>query len=295
MKVINLSKNKFDSLSSLELDRDIINTEGAIYNYNYTSKYPGLLKVLYQSDGYVFGNKLYTLEMLDYYRDILLNCFVIPDNLVSVRGKIVGFAFEKINGYNLSTVLKDKKVDNKDKIYYLKTIGDILNKLDNIRKYSELKDLYISDLQECNFMVKPYSRDLYVIDLDSCKINNNVATPARYLTPNSLLNNVKHKYNINTNPNIYAHVIPDANSDLYCYIIIVLNYLSGTKINNISLEDFYNYLNYLEHIGINKNLIAGFNSIVSYGDNVNIGEYLDSLTDENIARSKMNIYKRVKK
>ena len=48
----------------------------------------------------------------------------------------------------------DEKEDKKEKIYYLKTIGDILNKLDNIRKYSELKDLYISlngDLWESNY------------------------------------------------------------------------------------------------------------------------------------------------
>lgn len=88
MKVINLSKNKFDSLSPLKLDREIINTEGTIHDYNYTSNYFGLLK-----------------------------------------------------------------------------------------------ELYISDLQKCNFMVKPYSRNLYVVDLDSCKISNNVSTPARYLTP----------------------------------------------------------------------------------------------------------------
>jgi hypothetical protein len=232
--------------------------------------------------------------MLDYYKDILPNSFVVPDNLVSVRGKVVGFTCQKINGYNLSTILSDKKIDKDDKIYYLKSIGDILEKMDNIRKYSELKDLFLADLHECNFMVKPYSRDLFVVDLDSCKIANNLANPARYLTPFSLLNNADHKYKINNNPSIPAHVIPDANSDLYCYNIMILNFLAGTNINNFSLEEFYDYLNYLEFIGIDKNLLDSFNNIVGYGPNINIREYLDSLTSENIVRSKNNVYKKVK-
>lgn len=295
MKIINISRKKFNSLNLLELDNHIISTEGNIYEYNYTPEYPGLIKKLHQTDGYSFGNKLYTLEMLDFYKNILPNCFIIPDNLVSMRGEIIGFTLKRIPGNNLSTILLSKKVDTKDKIYYLKGIGTILDKLENIRKYTELKDLYITDLQECNFIVNPYTKDLYVIDLDSCKIAGNIASPARYLTPTSLLNNVEHKYTINKNPTISAHVIPNANSDLYCYCIIVLKYLAGMNINNISLEEFYNYLNYLEYIGIHKELISGFNKIVSQGDNVNIGYYLDSLTQENIVRSKIKVYEKVTK
>lgn len=294
MKTIHLSKRKFKELDLLELDKDTINTEGTIFELDYNN-YSGLLKKLYCTEGYSFGNKLYTLEMLDFYRDILPNCFVIPDSLVSVAGEVVGFTFKKINGYNLQTVLNDKSIDYKDKLYYLKSIGDVLDKIASIRKNSELKDLFISDLQECNFMVNPLNRDLSVIDLDSCKIANNIASPARYLTPKSLLNNVKSKYKINDDPNISAHVIPDANSDLYCYCIVVLKYLYGDSVNNMSLEEFYNYLNYLDHIGINKELLDGFYYIVSIRNNINISTYIESLTSENIVRSKKNVYSKVMK
>jgi hypothetical protein len=75
---------------------------------------------------------------------------------------------------------------------------------------------------------------------------------------------------------------------------MILNFLAGTNINNFSLEEFYDYLNYLEFIGIDKNLLDSFNNIVGYGPNINIREYLDSLTSENIVRSKNNVYKKVK-
>lgn len=31
-----------------------------------------------------------------------------------------------------------------------------------------------------------------------------------------------------------------------CYIIMILNYLYGENVNNLSLTDFYDYLEYLE-------------------------------------------------
>ena len=165
-----------------------------------------------------------------------------------------------------------------------------MNKLENIRKYTDLKDIFIGDLQECNFVVNPYSKDLFVVDLDSCKISNNVSQSGRYLTRGALLNNASHKYTINYDESILAHIIPNQNSDLYCYNIMVLNYLYGSNMNSVSLVEFYDYLNYLEYIGMDKDLIDCFSRIVSYGDNVNVSQYLDSLTSENIVRANKKVY-----
>lgn len=294
MEVINMSKKKFESLRPLILSDGVVNTEAVIYDFRYSSKFDGVLKKLNRVDGNVFGSKLYTLEMLDYYRAILPNCFVVPDCLVTVKNVVVGFAMPKIWGDNLSVILKNNNIGYKEQIYYLKCIGEILNKLENVRTYTELKDIFIGDLQECNFVVNPYTKDLFVIDLDSCKISNNISQSGRYLTRGALLNNASHKYTINYDESILAHVVPNKNSDLYCYIIMVLNYLYGSNINNVSLEYFYDYLNYLEYIGMNRELLDSFSNIVSYGDNVNICEYLDGITKENIFRAKKKVYEIVK-
>ena len=134
---------------------------------------------------------------------------------------------------------------------------------------------------------------LYVVDLDSCKISNNIASPSRYLNRHGLLNNTIYKYRVNDGDNS-AYIIPDRNSDLYCYNIMVLNYLYGANINNISLVEYYDYLNYLEYIGMDMELLYKFNNLVTSRDNDNIGNYLDTISQENIVRSNNRVYKKVR-
>lgn len=293
MKTIDISKRKFSNLQPLTLSNKIVNTEAVIYHFRYSSDYDGVLKKLYLSSGNVFASKLYTIEMLNCYRNILPESFVIPDALVSVRGEIVGFCMPKVMGDNLSVLLSDDNVDYREQLFYLKCVGEEIEKLNNIRKYSYLKDIYFGDLQECNFVVDRNSKKLFAVDLDSCKISGNVAMASRYLNPKALLDSTINKYTINKDDNVLAYIIPTSNSDLYCYNIMVLNYLYGDNINNLSESAFYDYLNYLRYIGIDYSLLDSFSKLVKYKDNDNISCYLDSLSRENICRAKGYVYKRV--
>lgn len=135
--------------------------------------------------------------------------------------------------------------------------------------------------------------ELYVIDLDSCKIGTNAPCPARYLTPSALLNNVKGKYNIVDNDKVPGHVVADENTDIYCYIITILNYLYGCNINNLSIDQFYNYLNYLENIGFHKELVEYFSRIVINKCNENPVNLLDSITNEQVYRAKEIVYRKL--
>lgn len=294
MKIINISQKKFDSLPRLQLPNDIVNTEAELYHFRYHKLFNGVLKKLYQIEGNSFANKLYTMEMLDFYKQYLPNDFVIPDTLISIKGEIKSFGMPEIEGTNLSVLLRDDNISKELQLYFLKEIGIILDKLRNIRIHTPLKDIFIGDLQECNFIANPFTKDLYVIDLDSCKIAGNLASPARYLTKNALLNNASHKYKINKCQNIAAHVIPNETSDLYCYIIVILNYLYGANLNNISLEEFYEYLNYLEDLKLSINLLEIFESIVSYKETTNPKDLIKTLTTEQIIRAKHNVYKKVR-
>ena len=125
----------------------------------------------------------------------------------------------------------------------------MLNQLSYIRKTTPLKDFYINDLNVTNFIVNPSNCELSIIDLDSAKIGTNAACTARLLTTKALLNNVKGKYNINEDKDVLGHVIADENSDLYCYIMVILNYLYDSNLNTtVAIEEFYEYMNYLEYI-----------------------------------------------
>jgi hypothetical protein len=295
MKIINISQKKFNSLPKLQLPNDIINTEAELYHFRYHQSYNGILKKLHQHEGNSFANKLYTIEMLDYYQQYLPINFVIPDTLISIKGEIKSFGIPEVRGTNLSTLLKDENIPKELQLYFLKEIGIILDKLKNIRIHTELKDIFIGDLQECNFIANPFTKDLYVIDLDSCKIAGNLASPARYLTKNALLNNASHKYIVNKEQTTAAHIIPNEASDLYCYTIIILNYLYGANINNMNLEQFYEYLNYLEYLKLNVKLLEIFESVITYKETTNPKDLIDTLSTEQIIRAKNNVYLKVKR
>jgi len=294
MNIISISEKKFKELKQINLSKNIFNTEATIYDFDYKGSNK-VLKKLYTINGYTFANKLYTIEMLDNNKDYLPSSFVIPDYLCTVNSEIKGFTMPKVDGVNLGDILKCLDVSYKEQIYYLKKIGEILNQLHNIRRYTPLKDIYINDLHESNFIVDNKNKELKVIDLDSCKIGSNEPFAARFLTPISIISDV-NKYKINKDPNSNGYIIPDSNTDLYCYSMIILNYLYGGKASNFNIEEFYEYLNYLESIGLNKDLINIFNKIlISNCKNENPVNYLDSLTSEQVYRSKSSVYKVLKK
>ena len=294
MKVISISKSNFKKLEPLKLSKHTWNTEGNVYEFSYRGQ-PKVLKKLFHQSGTIFANKLFTLEMLDANKDNLPDNFVMPDSLISVDSTIAGFTIPKIYGDNLVDVLVSNDLTNKEKIYYLKKVGETLEQLKNIRRYSDLKDIYINDLHESNFMINHNKKQLYVIDLDSCKIGGNSAFPAKYLTPKALLNNTPSKYEINEDTSIPGFVTANENSDLYCYNMMILNFLYGENINNFSVPEFYEYLNYLKYLKVNDEMLNFFDRLVNNNRNRNPVNYLDSLTDEQIYRARKNVYTKVNK
>ena len=77
--------------------------------------------------------------------------------------------------------------------------------------------------------------------------------------------------------------------------MVILNYLYGSNLNTVAIEEFYEYMNYLEYIGIDKNLVSLFEIIVTNKNNKNPEYLLSSITDEQVYRANEKIYKRVKK
>lgn len=289
MKTVSISKRKFDNLEHLDLSD--VNTEGKLYKFSYHGENK-LLKKLYVNDGITLAKKLFTIEVLN--SNELPKYFITPDSLVSVNNTVVGFTIPYVDGTTLKTLLYNENYPNNIKISYLKKIGSILDDMVGIRDNTELRHFYLNDIHESNFMVDYNSGDLCVIDLDGCKINASFSFPARYLTSNGLLNNTK-KYNIEPDLRHGAYVMANRDSDLYCYMIIILNFLYNGYVNNMDITEYYDYLNYLRDIGVNKELVDIFYRIVSYGDNINPMDYLDSLSDEQICRAKQNVYRIVKK
>lgn len=291
MKVITLSKKALEKLKQVELGHEITNTEGQMFDFEYRGQ-KKVIKSLFHQEGERFANKLYTLEMLDTNKGYLPHSFCIPDSLISASGHIIGFTIPRIEGINLVQVLRDKKIRPNEQIYYLKKIGSMLEQLHNIRKFTPLNNIFINDLHECNFIVNPNNRELYTIDLDSCKIGNNLTFTSRYLSPFSIISDVP-KYSIDHTGG-EGYLEPDENTDIYCYIMVILNYLFGRNVSSFPIEEFYNYLNYLESVGVDRELIEIFEKVLVAAPNENPVNYLDRLTDTEIYRAREIVYEQAK-
>lgn len=60
-----------------------------------------LIKLLNVVSGPEFANKLYTLEMVDTYKELFPHSFVLPKSLISVNSTVVGFTLPFIDGIQI--------------------------------------------------------------------------------------------------------------------------------------------------------------------------------------------------
>lgn len=280
MKITNISQQKASNLRKYDIK--CINTEAILYYFSMKKKWikeDKIFKKFFVTNGKEFSNKMYTINsLIDYKDEINITELVIPDCLVSINTNIVGYAMDLVDGINLSQVIYNSKIDIKEKIRILKQFGEVLNKMDNVRKYTSINDFYIGDIHEENIMVDN-NGNIKIIDLDSCKILNNLASPTRYLQSLKRKGIIfNQKYNIDCiNTDI---ITPNIQTDYYCYIILLLNTLYQGDITKLDMKDFYLYLDFLKSIGINKELIDNFNNIYTSKPNENIDYLLDSIGKE---------------
>lgn len=297
MRVMNISEKKFDSLKPLELPNDILNTESELYiieDKNKWAKRQSVLKKLYINSGTVFSNKLYTVnELIDNKDKINIDELVMPEYIVTIYGKIVGFTVPYVDNINFKHVLDSVEFTNSQKIDFFKQVGQILHKMSNVREYTSVKDFYLNDLHENNLIFNKKTGKINVVDLDSCKIGDNFPFVSKYLSPISPINEVNKYRKLNIDY-IGGSFIPDENTDLFCYTVMILNYLYGGRITSLSISEYYDYLTYLHSIGVSHELVDKFSLIYTEKNNENIYEYLDELVNV-IGRSNQHVYEYVKK
>ena len=126
---------------------------------------------------------------------------------------------------------------------------------------------------------------LKAIDLDSSYIEG-----LEGITPPSMTYYILRNYNLWKFPNKYKRtnlgiVIPNRDSDLYSYNMIILKILSNYNMHDVDMDTYYNYLLYLESIGIDKNLIDIFRNIYSDDSNLNPGDLVYELDDDVVERT----------
>ncbi len=271
MNVMNISERKFNNLERFVLPNGVFNSESELFYIDEKNKWEKrrfLLKKLNNDFGIILSNKLFTVNELITNKDIIdIPELVIPDKLVSVHGKIVGFTIPLVNGNNFGEVLSNDSISVSDKIKYFKEIGYILENMKYVRQYTLLNDFYLNDIHENNFVLNNDTGKINVVDMDSCKINNNMTMVSLRLSPFSNIYDF-NKYE-KENSMCGGCYKPSYNTEMYSYIIMFLRFISNYRINEMDVSSYYAYMEYLHKLGISYELIDILASIYSEKDNVN--------------------------
>lgn len=246
-----------------------------------------VIKMIRSTSGSYFSNKLFTIHaLLDSIDLPKIEELVLPEKLVTVDDKVIGFTMPFKDGITLEEYL-DSNVSINLKIEALKKVGKILDKMKKLREDKMMPDFFLNDLHERNFLVDPKTGKVHVVDLDSCSINGNLKFGSKYLSYLTPLDGFKKYEKVNLF-SCGADYVPSENTDLYCYAIMVLNFLSGINFHRLSLDDAYQYFSFLKNLGVDKHFVDNVSKIYSENDNVNIGNYLDSLKNF-VGKSRLRI------
>lgn len=281
MKTENISKNQFKKLEKLDLPNNIINTESVLYPYvikNNWEAEPKILKIFHTFQKEYFANKLTILNLLDiYYDDIYMPELVLPERKLNIANEERGYVMPFIkNNANLFTILNHVDIDIKTKISFLKEVGKIIEKVHNIKAVED--EFFLGDIHESNFIYDYDEKMIKAVDLDGSKLKSSYPFHSKYLTTNDNIKHksLQHKYKRNYN----GEFIPNKNTEWYCFIIMVLNTISSGKIVNLSMQDYYLYLELLLDNGFDRKFLDATSAIYEKKNNINITPYLDTIPDD---------------
>lgn len=287
MITCSLTERQFRRLEEYELSPDVINTESMLYIIR-RSNSKHLLKRFFITEGKYFANKLYTLSMLiDEGKSYGIDRLVLPESICAVDGEIIGYIMPFIeNNTNMGNVLHGYRFTNEQKINYLKEIGKMIQNITH--KYHETGFL-LGDVHEYNFILNHDDNRVYAVDLDGSKVGNNRVMGVKHCDCNRNLKSLTKKY-----PTEDGYTKPNINSELLCYSYIVLNTISRISMERLTIEDFYQYLQYLIDIGFNKELIDIFANLYTKKDNYFPLELLDTIPKD-FGQAGYKVYEHVKK
>ena len=296
MEIYKINDSQVNDMPKYVLSNEICNSESQLFvikNQNGKEERDKLLKRYCLISEIMLKNKLKTINsLLNLEYDTNIENLVLPEKLAVINGEFSGFIMPFIDSNNLKKILSDFNTPIEFKIDYLKQIGGILRKLKKYRTYSSHPNFFLNDIQECNFIVENRSGKVFVVDVDSSKIDNNFVFASYYLGCYSPVYSVV-KYKTTTNNICGGMIEPDENTELLCYNVMILNLLFNGNVLKLEMSNFYNYLDYLNELGLNKELIDIFAKIYDDVPNENPDYLLDCLKDV-YPKSLFPISKRIK-
>ncbi len=262
-----------NELNQLPLYYEKKTNEAAILDYNKKE----IIKRFHSMN----ENKVYTLYEIDRQRHDLemVEELLLFQKIVVVYFDIQGILIEKGYCTNLKKYLKEETVSFNDIVIILQNLGRVLEKLKWIReKEGKLQTFFIGDLQESNILVDPLTKQIQICDTDSCKIGKNKPFLSKYLNFLNTYTYVK-KCLSNKYPMTNHTFIPNCNTDLYCYVVLILKFLFHMDIELLNFTDFYQQLYLLKKQGLPEPLYQIFINLYNNVPNENPYKFLDTIPE----------------
>lgn len=269
MYVRNLKLRNIHKLEELSLDSQVFNTEALMLVLHHKSFPDGVTRVFKYMDMQeipdIMEKKEFTVKKLNELKEYLaIRNLVIPDTLVYVDDELVGFALPLIpNHQNIGKLLQDDDVSFEQKLSYVKQMGDVIQKVQDVH----LDDFrfQFGDLNEYNFILN-HKGTVKAIDLDSSYLG--IGEPQEmiyYLLRNTSIRTLPEKYPVS----IRFNMIPNDNTDLFCYHMILLKVLAKEDFSCLPMQVHYDYLDYIKKFGLPSELIESLENLYSKKENYN--------------------------
>jgi len=235
MKKLRLSKEQRDKIFIKNIEHIHSESEIGIYN-KYVLK---MYKPLVNRD-----SKRLVIDSLDKERKIItkeLPEIVLPKFWLYDE-EFIGYGMDYVVGRSLEEVINDNEVDFKTKRDYLVKVGEVLEKMEILRrKVPQLREFYIYDLNLFNVICLA-SSEIRIIDIDGCSINGWGFGASYYLMQpyySKMYNLSKYKVDGDS-------ILPNYDSELYCYAMMLLKLLLGKNMHAERIENFEYYVKSLK-------------------------------------------------
>lgn len=188
-----------------------------------------------------------------------------------------------IKGKTLKDMLLEN-IDYRSKIALLKELGLFLGKIS--KSYPSLGFAF-GDVHEENFLFD--SQGIIGIDYENLSSDRYpwFSGPYSFYADPEIKKLDKYgygKYKLITKAS--------SDSDLYCFIIMIINTIAGRNMCGISKKHFFKYLEFLDNLGFDSHLLEAFSSIYSKDHVIDPTPFLDTITISGNRSNYFSQYKR---
>ena len=183
LRIDNFSNRQFRKLASLQLSDKITTTESEQYIYleKDANKFihKKLIKKFHNDTTSNMRAKFDIVsKLLENYDYLNMPELVLPESIVTIEGEPHGIKMPLIeSNVNMALLLRNPKVNTKQKVKYLKEILNIIQKVEDI--YELQGEYFLGDIQESNFILDIDDQIIKAIDLDSSYFNGLTVFPSR--------------------------------------------------------------------------------------------------------------------